>query len=330
MQNFPIDFVLMWVDGNDAEWKKLKSQYDGGVSEQANADNRFRDWDLLKYWFRAVEFFTPWVNSVYFVTCGHYPEWLNLDAPKLKFVKHSEFIPEEYLPTFSSHPIELNLHRLPGLSENFVLFNDDVFILKPLKEEAFFKSGLPNDVFIQSFNAPVKGAEVMCNISYNDLEVINSHYSKFDSIKRHPFKYFSLSYGADLLQNIYAFPIKLTGLKALHSAFSYNKKTFENLWEAEYERLSNTCKHKFRDRSDVNQWVFSWDQIMRGYFSPINPKKRKYFTIGDSNAISTILKQSADIVCLNDGNMNVDFEFEKERLIKAFEKILPNKSSFEV
>ena len=33
-----------------------------------------------------------------------------------------DFIPEEYLPTFSSHVIEWNLHRIPDLFDNFVYF----------------------------------------------------------------------------------------------------------------------------------------------------------------------------------------------------------------
>ena len=35
-----------------------------------------------------------------------------------------------FLPTFSSPAIEANLHRIPGLSEHFLYFNDDVFLGK--------------------------------------------------------------------------------------------------------------------------------------------------------------------------------------------------------
>ena len=88
-----IDFVIMWVDGADEKWLEEKKMYDTNVDIEAGGDHRFRDWDNLQYWFRGVEKFAPWVNSVYFITCGHYPEWLNLDHPKLKFVKHSDYIP---------------------------------------------------------------------------------------------------------------------------------------------------------------------------------------------------------------------------------------------
>ena len=133
-----IDFVIPWVDGNDPEWKKEKALYQTELIDDSNSVNRFRDWGLLPYWFRSVEKFTPWVNKIYFITWGHLPQFLNSEHPKLRIVDHRDFIPEEYLPTFSSHAIEVNIHRIRELEECFVYFNDDTFILRPLPETSFF------------------------------------------------------------------------------------------------------------------------------------------------------------------------------------------------
>ena len=122
-----IDFVLIWVDDSDIEWQKSKARYKGEELKFNVNDVRYRDWGTLKYWFRAVEKYAPWVHKIHFVTCGHVPEWLNLNHPKLNFVKHEDYIPAEFLPTFSSHAIELNLHRIKGLANKFVYFNDDTF-----------------------------------------------------------------------------------------------------------------------------------------------------------------------------------------------------------
>ncbi len=330
MENYPIDFVLTWVDGSDEEWQKKKAQYSNSDDEQTNGKTRYRDWELLRYWFRGVEQYTPWVRNVFFVTCGHFPKWLNVKNERLKCVSHESFIPSEYLPTFSSHSIELNIHKIKGLSDHFVYFNDDVFLLRALEKEKFFKDGLPRDVFIQSFTAPEKDAEVMCSIAYHDLEIINKNYNRNAVIKKNIKKFFCFSYGKDLLRNIYAYPIgKLTGLKAMHSATSLTKETYMRVWERDFETLHNTCKNKFRSKDDVNQWLLAWDQIMRGEFYPLRPSDRPYFTIGDPRVIQAIERQKNDIICLNDGDASVDFEAEKTRLISAFEKILPDKSSFE-
>src|SRR5699024_4726096 len=139
-----IDFVLMWVDGNDPEWQKEKEKYDGkSLGDKRNI--RFRDWDNLHYWFRSVEKFAPWVNKIHFVTWGHIPSWLNKKHPKLNIVNHKDFLKEEFLPVFNSRAIEINLHRIPDLAEQFVYFNDDIFITKPVKKTDFFVKGLPKD-----------------------------------------------------------------------------------------------------------------------------------------------------------------------------------------
>ena len=80
---------------------------------------------LLKYWFRAVEAYAPWVGQVHFITWGHLPEWLNTQCPKLHIVNHEDYIPEKYLPTFSANPIELNITAAlndPGI--RMVCIND--------------------------------------------------------------------------------------------------------------------------------------------------------------------------------------------------------------
>ena len=118
MNNKKIDFVITWVDGNDVSWQKEKEKY-----SLTKEDVRFRDWDTLRYLFRGIEKFTPWVHKVYFVTWGHIPKWLNTTNPKLVIVNHQEFIPKKYLPTFNSHAIELNLHRWKQLTFFRIIFH---------------------------------------------------------------------------------------------------------------------------------------------------------------------------------------------------------------
>ena len=76
---------------------------------------------------------------MFFVTCGQKPDWLDETNPKLRLINHAAYIPSEYFPTFHSDTIELNLHRIPDLSERFVLFNDDMFLLRPSTPDQFFR-----------------------------------------------------------------------------------------------------------------------------------------------------------------------------------------------
>lgn len=135
-----IDCVILWVDGSDPEWIAQKNKYAGIKIENVdNKEDRYRDWDTLKYLFRGIEKYASWFRKVFLVTCGQIPEWIDTSYPKLEIVFHEEFIPEQYLPTFNSHTIELNLHRIKELSNEFVYFNDDMFILRKTRPTDFFK-----------------------------------------------------------------------------------------------------------------------------------------------------------------------------------------------
>lgn len=132
-----IDIVILWVDGNDEEWIKEKNKY--LELKGASKANRFRDCENLQYLFRGIEKDAPWVNKIFFITWGNIPKWLDTNNEKIVVEKHEDFIPEQYLLTFNSNVIEMNLYRIKKLSEKFVLFNDDLFILKNLEPTDFLK-----------------------------------------------------------------------------------------------------------------------------------------------------------------------------------------------
>ena len=168
-----VDFILPWVDGNDPNWKESFNNYVSGLDGDKKKC-RYRDWDNLKYIFRAFEFFTPWVRKIHLVTWGHLPPWLNLDHEKLSIVRHEDFLSKENIPVFSSHPIEINFHRIPGIAEKFVYFNDDMFLLKKTNKEYFFKKDLPCDVF--SLNAITDSK--IAHIKLTNIQVINNNFNK--------------------------------------------------------------------------------------------------------------------------------------------------------
>ena len=138
--NFPIDFVVTWVDGSDPSWIAKKNQYStqaGSYKKSMSSQKAYRDWGTFKYWFRGVEKFAPWVNHIYLVTDNQVPTWLSTKSTKLTVVDHRDFIPGEYLPTFNSNAIEANIHRIKGLSEHFVIFNDDTYLTSTVKPDDY-------------------------------------------------------------------------------------------------------------------------------------------------------------------------------------------------
>ncbi len=324
-----IDFVLTWVDDSDPIWQEQKNKYQPSAIKQSA---HYRDWGLLKYWFRSVEMYAPWVNKIHFVTCGQTPDWLNTNHPKLSLVHHSDYMSEEYLPTFSANPIELNLHRIQGLSEQFVYFNDDTFLSSPTLPVDFFENGLPKDSFKLSALIPSVKNEVITYILFNDLLLINSNFNKRECVKRNLSKYLNFKYGKDNLKTLYYLLVgKFPGFENPHLPNAFLKSTFSEVWEAEGEYLDQVCKNKFRTKEDVNQYLMRYWRLAKGEFTPRSSKIGRCYTIGiDDAAIEQALKTKAyKLICLNDNSQMEDIDTEKHWTLSLFDELFPQKSTFE-
>lgn len=325
-----IDFVITWVDGNDPKWRKKFESY----SEEYEGDKRtvrYRDWDLLQYWFRGVAQYAPWVNCIFFVTEGHIPNWLNTKCPKLKIVKHSDFIPKEYLPLFNSRAIEVNLHRIHGLSEHFVYFNDDFFLINTIKPSFFFNKGLPCDIAV--LNALDGGG--VSDAIMESLIILNRHFNKRTVICDNVLKWFNYRYGSFMLRTLFLLPWpNFTGFYDSHLPTPFLKSTFIEVWQNENDILCKTSKSNKRTYGTVNPYIFRYWQLLTGKFYPQNPcRKALYIQLSNENLeyiISVITQQKKAIVVLNDSSDINDFDLYKHELIKAFDEILPTKSCYEI
>ncbi len=327
----PIDFVVPWVDDQDPAWRKKKAQYTGAETKEGNEDARYRDWDTLRYWFRGVEKFAPFVRNIYFITDDQKPHWLNVDHPKLKWVKHSDFIPQEYLPVFSVNPIELNFHRIEGLSENFVYFNDDVFLIKDTKEEDFFVNDLPCDSLTIE---PIIPNGFFSYLMVNNIQLINRYFLPNECMKKHFNKWIKAQSVSGIIKNLW-FGRKpfLYGLKSNHIHCSHKKSTLDTLWEKEYETLNKVSQNRLRTKEDVTIWSARYWNLLSGNFYPKKPIGKSFSTSSlsySNSAIEYLQKQKGKVICLNDAEDEVDFELHKKMIIEAFEKILPEKSEFEL
>ncbi len=333
MSKYPIDFVILWVDGNDPAWVEEMLEYRGDRANYANKTNRFRDWGTLQYWFRGVEKYAPWVNNVYFITWGHLPEWLNVNHPKLKIINHKDYIPSEYLPTFNSNTIELNLHRLEGLSEHFVLFNDDVFLLDSVKPDDFFVNGQPRDEFANTAIVPRGQDNRIKYTMLNNVGIINQRFVKRAVIKKMPKKIFYPGYGKELLiKTILTLPWDgFTAFYNPHVAASHLKSTFTHLWELEEEQLDATCRNKFRGLNDLNHWLMRYWNMCTGNFVPRKHSFAHYYNLSDKNDMiyNCIRGRKHKMICINDMIPEVDYESIRSALIDSFDSILPDKSAFE-
>lgn len=340
--NNKIDVVVTWVDGSDEEWLKEKKKYDPVSSkdeDNSNSAKRYRDWGLMRYWFRGIEKNMPFINKIFFVTWGHVPEWLNTDNERLVIIKHKDFIPEKYLPTYNSNVIELNLHRIKELSENFILFNDDFFIIDKTSENMFFKNDKPCDMLISTTYYNYDVSTDFYHTVFNNLGIINKHFGNKWLGWRLVLKWMSPKFGRkNIVKNFDTIMFKrIYGFIDQHFTISHKKSVFKRIWELENSNLDKACMNKFRTPMDFSQWLMRYWNFMTGNFEPV-----KLYDIGDYYELSD--EKSLDIICnrinerrrpllvINDLMDSADdklFSKYKERLIQEFEKIYPDKCSFE-
>jgi len=155
-----VDVVYTWVDGSDPDFCNRLAQYRDAEPNYANpyvaGPRRFRDNDELRYSLRSLEAHAPWINRVFLVTCGQTPVWLKQDHPRLRMVHHEEIFPNKAdLPTFNSATIEMHLHRIPGLSRQFLYFNDDIFLGRLVDRNDFFSSSGKPKFWVEPWRLPL-------------------------------------------------------------------------------------------------------------------------------------------------------------------------------
>ncbi|MGK0275589.1 MAG: hypothetical protein ACI9N0_001975 [Ilumatobacter sp.] len=158
---FDVDLVYTWVDDDDLDWRTsydeaLKRAPRDNTTNESSHTARFENHDELRYSMRSVWRYAGWFRSIFVVTAGHRPAWLS-NHPRVTVINHDDILSPNSLPTFNSHAIEAALHRISGLSEQFIYLNDDFFVGRPLGFEAFFDpSGRPK-VFVSDHVTPRAG-----------------------------------------------------------------------------------------------------------------------------------------------------------------------------
>ena len=324
-----IDFVVLWVNPKDPKWIKSKNKYVNDPINEDDGQERYRDFDTIRYFFRSIDKYAPWVHKIFFITYGHIPDWLDTDNEKIRIVDHEEFIPHKYLPTFNSNTIELNLHRIPDLSENFVLFNDDFMLTNEVKPDYFFKDGIPRDYYVETPLMPLDDG--IFHIVFNNMRLVNREFTqkrKFAlknifKIINYKNSYFNIRNLVMLLWGNYS------NFYTSHVSQAYLKSSFAETWSKYEKELNLSCKNRFRSETDLNHWLVRIRQVLLGKFVPKRVNDGKYLSIANIEECRKVLfENKVKEVCLNDSEVT-NFGYVHNEIDAILEKKYPQKSCFE-
>ncbi len=299
----PVDVVFTWVNSEDENWRSMILEY---KSEDELDFDRYQNFDELKYSLRSIEKHIPWVRNIYIVTNCSKPNWLKEDDTNIKWIWHDDIFPRnEYLPTFNSHAIESCLHRIDGLSEYFLYFNDDVFVMKDLKKTNFFKTNGCSISFMESYGASFYPRKI------EDESYINASLN----CKRLLEKEFNIS------------PIQYHK----HVPHVLKKSVLfemETLFKDSYEIVR---QNKFREESDIStisflyhHYSFFKKESVRGNCLGHLIRHTNYRA-----KARAIKKVRPDFICINDGGGSSNDSEYKEWMLEFLEKYYPTPAVWE-
>ena len=291
-----MDIVITYVDGNDPVWKQDYEKYTNVPVMQ----KRFRDWGTLKYLLRGIEMYMPFIRNVYLVVSHHsqVPSWVDRD--NLKIVLHSDIIPEEYLPTFNCNPIEMHLHRIEGLDEEYLYFNDDLYPLAPTRPEDFFRDG--------------KGV-----LKFSRHYIVSGMYKHI------------CKNSDTLARKTLGMPKSLSFIRPQHTCTAMLKSQCEELY-AKCEPVILKSLTRNRTADNLNQYLLLDYQYFKGLM--IDEKiSNKHFSVAltsPQKLYDYIMNPSRNLMCVNDVNLSESkYEALRDAMLKAFEQKFPSKSRFE-
>ena len=323
-----IDLVIPWVDGSDPAWQSQRNRY---LKYKGTNDGFYRDNGLMRYWFRCVDRNMPWIRHIFFITWGHTPEWLDTKHPRLRIINHRDYLPHEFLPTFNSNTLSLNLHRIEGLSEHFIYAEDDIFFVgRQSPEDYFSEAGLPRDfLWLRPITEQFDGD--YAHIMLNNLMFINRHFDINDTVSDAENLFYSNEYPKTVIddnrkyQSLARFP----GFRETHLAYACLKSSYDALWEMDAMPLYTTSMHKFRSITDLNLGLVRDYQLVKGRFEPFYPKGRYFRDTASPDLEGLILDENTSTLCINESKQGECCHSRMASISSCFEKRFPEPSSFE-
>ena len=291
-----MDAVITYVDGNDPIWQKDYEKY----TDVPVMHKRFRDWGTLKYLLRGIQEKMPFVSNVYLVVShpSQVPAWVNTSV--LNIVLHKDIIPEKYLPTFNSNTIEMHLHRIPGLDEQYLYFNDDMFPVGECCAENFFKGGNPVIGYYRHFLASGMYKKICRNSDRLARQALGMKSSCF--------------FG-----------------RPQHICSPMLKSECEELYNKVEDKILSSLS-RLRTADNLTQYIFLDYMYYKGKIVPERISNKHFsMAVAHPDKIASFIRNpKTALCCINDVRLSEKkFEQMHGALISAFEDRFPHKSRFE-
>lgn len=309
-----VDVVISWVDGSDPEWFAKKASFDDpSLLKDAIAARRFRNNNEVCYVLRSIRMHAPWVRHVWIVSDNQVPRCLDTSLSDwITLVDHTEIIPALYLPTYNSHVIEANLHRIKGLSEYFIYLNDDMFFSEEIQKSALFAPDGKLRICVEGIKSAFRIIPHTGSYTHglSAIRTALSFYEKFPSQFPH-------------MQH--------------HQGLVMSRTLLEETWELFSTDMGITTSNRFRSKTDVIPLTmavnlgFAMDEAVTDYCEDSLLIKLTGSS-SDHDKLEQVLEltRRPRFLCVNDDSDSEDVQFRNEYLVDFLREMFPQPGSWEV
>ena len=242
-----IDAVITWVDGSEPNYQRKLKEH---LSNNDRIKRQYLQANEINLCVASIVKYAPFIRKIFIVTDKQSP---NLDSvkhiiskEKIEIVDHEEIFRDniEFLPTFNIRSIDALLFKIKDLSEKFIYFNDDMFLVKKTNPEDWFvgdKAVLTGN-WVKTYNKkPIKIISQKIKSFFNMRPSFNASQSKAANIAGFNSKYF----------------------KSYHCGRPQIKSVIKDFYNKNPEKLVDQIKYKFRDDRQYMPYSLCWHLLIK-------------------------------------------------------------------
>ena len=291
-----IDAVITWVDGSEPNYKlKLEKN----LKNKKIINRQYTQANEIDFCVASIIKFAPFVRKIFIVTDKQKPRFSGIrhmvSLEKIEIIDHEEIFRDnlDCMPSFNIRSIDALLFKIKNLSDKFIYFNDDMFLIKETTKEDWFKD---NKAVLTGSWAKTYNKQLIKNISHKIKNLLNIRPS-FNAAQ-------------SKAANIAGFHNKY--FKSFHCGRPQIKSVIKDFYDKNPQRLINQIRYKFRDGRQYMPYSLCWHLLIKENLY-VESSTNKLVEINKSRNLSAIklekilksIDSKAEVKFLNIQDLNM-------------------------
>ena len=242
-----IDAVITWVDGSEPSYK-LK--LDENLKNKKITKRQYHQANEIDFCVASIIKFAPFVRKIFIITDKQKPNLSRIrhlvSLKKIEIIDHEEIFRDniDCLPSFNIRSIDALLFKIKNLSDKFIYFNDDMFLIKETSKEDWFKD---NKAVLTGHWAK----------TYNKQLIKTMTHKIKNLLKIRP----SFNAAQSKAANIVGFHNKY--FKSFHCGRPQIKSVIKDFYDKNPQKLTNQIRYKFRDGRQYMPYSLCWHLLIK-------------------------------------------------------------------